>query len=483
MPDTQQWPAATAVPPTASAELLISRNPADGTTIAQYPVHDRASVEGVVVAAQSAAATWTDLGHHGRRRHLQRWASYLATHTDELTEILHTEIGKPRFDAFVEIAFAIEHTVWAAQHAAKVLAARKIGTGPALHLSTTVEYRPLGVVGVIGPWNYPISTPAVSIAYALAAGNTVVFKPSEYATSVGTWFVESFRRANPELPHGILASVSGYGETGSALVGSGVGKISFTGSTATGKKIMATAAATMTPVLLECGGKDAAIVAADADVKSAARAIAFAGLFNSGQTCVGVERVYVERVVRDEFVAELREIAASLHAGPGADASYGPMVLPAQIDIVRQHVADALAKGGTAILGGLDSIKPPYIEPILILDTDENSLAVQEETFGPTLTIRTVDNIDEAIRLANNTKYALSSSVFSKRHGPQLVGCGPGPRGSTTLPVQRWHSAHRSAASANPVSGASTGNLACLNSSGHTRCANSALRCRLWTTC
>jgi acyl-CoA reductase-like NAD-dependent aldehyde dehydrogenase len=289
------------------------------------------------------------------------------------------------------------------------------------NFSARIEYRPLGVIGVIGPWNYPVYTPNGSLAYALAAGNTVVFKPSEFSTGIGNFLAEAFSEANPELPEGVFVAINGFGATGAALVKSGVDKIAFTGSAATGRKIMASAAENLTPVLLECGGKDPVIVAADADVKAAADAIAWGATSNSGQTCAGVERVYVDKSVKEEFLAELTRILKDVKPGSDKDAAYGPMTMPSQIDIVKKHIDAALASGGKALLGGPESIKGPFIEPVVLVDVDEDSAAVKEETFGPTVTVTTVNSIDEAVDLANNTTFGLASAVYSKKQGLEIA--------------------------------------------------------------
>ncbi|NEW55166.1 aldehyde dehydrogenase family protein [Nocardia cyriacigeorgica] len=402
--------------------VLTSVDPASGATLDTYPIADEDAVRAAVATARRAAETWSALDFDERRTALLRWSSRLVADSDEFCALIHAENGKPLDDAFLELMLALEHIAWAAKHAKKVLAPKKISPGPLMsNFAARLDQRPLGVVGVIGPWNYPVYTPNGSIAYALAAGNTVVFKPSEYSTGIGNFLADAFAKANPELPKGVFATVNGYGATGAALVRAGVDKIAFTGSPGTGRKIMAAAADSLTPVLLECGGKDAVIVAADADVKAAADAVAWGATSNSGQTCAGVERVYVDRSVRDEFVAELRRILTDVKPGSGSDANYGPMTMPSQVDIVRRHIDDAIAKGGTAIVGGPESVKAPFIEPVVLLDTDEDSSAVKEETFGPTMTIRTVDSIDEAVDLANDSTYGLSSAVYSRKHGLEIA--------------------------------------------------------------
>ncbi|MFJ4652212.1 aldehyde dehydrogenase family protein [Nocardia sp. NPDC088792] len=420
---------ATETAPLGQADTLTSVNPATGETLATYKIDDEAAVRAAVAKARGAAATWGALTYAERKKHLLRWGSKLVAKSDELSELIHAENGKPLDDAFLELMLALEHIKWAAANAEKVLKPKKVAPGAFMaNFAAHLEYRPVGVVGVIGPWNYPIYTPNGSIAYALAAGNTVVFKPSEFSTGIGNFFAAAFAEANPELPDGVFVTINGFGATGAALVQAGVDKIAFTGSTATGKKIMAAAADKLTPVLLECGGKDAVIVAADADIKAAADAVAWGATSNSGQTCAGVERVYVDKSIADQFVTEVKRILTDIKPGSGAKASYGPMTMPSQIDIVRRHIDDALKNGGKAVLGGPESVKGPFIEPVVIVDADESSDAVSEETFGPTVTIRTVNGVDEAVELANKSKYGLGSAVYSKKQGMEIarrlhVGC------------------------------------------------------------
>ncbi|WP_405485439.1 aldehyde dehydrogenase family protein [Nocardia sp. NBC_00511] len=420
---------ATETASTDQAETLTSVNPATGETLATYRIDDEQAVRAAVAKARVAAATWGALTYAERKKHLLRWGAKLVEKSDELSALIHAENGKPLDDAFLELMLALEHIKWAASNAEKVLKPQKVAPGMFMaNFAAHLEHRPLGVVGVIGPWNYPIYTPNGSIAYALAAGNTVVFKPSEFSTGIGNFVAKAFAEANPELPDGVFVSINGFGATGAALVKSGVDKLAFTGSTATGKKIMASAAETLTPVLLECGGKDAVIVAADADIKAAADAVAWGATSNSGQTCAGVERVYVDKSVADEFIAEVKRILTDIKPGSGEKASYGPMTMPSQIDIVRRHIEDAIKNGGKAVLGGPESVKGPYIEPVILVDTDESSDAVCEETFGPTVTIRTVNGVDEAVELANKGKYGLGSAVYSKKQGLEIarrldVGC------------------------------------------------------------
>src|SRR2546429_3071638 len=280
----------------------------------------------------------------------------------QLAEVVHAETGKPHADAMIEIVLAIDHTAWAGKNARKVLGPHKRKAGLLMsNQAATVEYQPLGVIGVIGPWNYAVFTPMGSIIYALAAGNAVVFKPSEYTPGVGKWLVDSFAEAVPEHP--VLQLITGFGATGAALCRSGVDKLAFTGSPGTGRKIMAACAETLTPVLIEAGGKDALLVDADADLDAAADAAGGGGMSNAGQTCVGVERVYVHERVYDSFVAKVVEAAEKVRAGSDPDAQIGPITMPSQLGVIKRHIADALSRGGPALVGGAGPRGEPVAQP------------------------------------------------------------------------------------------------------------------------
>ena len=251
------------------------------------------------------------------------------------------ETGKPLDDARIEGILALDHLHWAAKNAAKVLGPRNAAAGLLMvNHKASVEYPPMGVVGVLGPWNYPVFTPMGSIVYALAAGNTVVFKPSELTPGVGKWLVDSFAEAVGE--DAVFQLITGEGETGAALCRAGVDKLAFTGSTATAKKVMATCAETLTPVLVECGGKDALLVDADADLDDAAAAVVWGAMSNAGQTCVGVERVYVVDAVAEDLLDRVAARAATIAPGGAPDAHYGPITMPSQLGVISGQIDDAL---------------------------------------------------------------------------------------------------------------------------------------------
>lgn len=395
-------------------QTFDSFDPTTGDVYATYPVDDAEAVRAAVARARDAAPWWAGLGSKGRGKYLDQWRAVLARRMNQLADVVYAETGKPHGDAALEIGMAIEHLAWASKHAKKVLGRRHVSTGLVMiNQRATLEYLPRGVVGVIGPWNYPVFTPMGSIAYALAAGNAVVFKPSEFSPAIGTWLVDAFREILPD--HDVLQIVRGFGETGHALCTSGVDKLAFTGSTRTGKKVMAACAETLTPVVIEAGGKDSIIVDADADADKAAEAAAWGAFWNAGQTCIGIERAYVHEKVYDEFVAKLVERAKAVQ--PGVD--YGPMTMPGQIEVIRKHVDDAIARGGRALTGG--DVSDGFIPATVLVDVPEDALAVTDETFGPTITVRKVASVDEAIELSNASEYSLGSAVFSKKRGAEIA--------------------------------------------------------------
>ena len=421
-PDTTSAAGSAASAGSGAGPTFELRNPADGEVVGTYPVHTPEQVRATVEQARAAQAWWQQLGFEGRRTRMLRWTSYLAKRIDEICELGNRETAKPRGDVLFELLASLEDIKWAAANAQRVLKRRRVRSGlTMINFDSRVEYLPLGVIGVIAPWNAPLYTVFCGMAYALAAGNAAVVKPSEFATATGVYAVESFYQANPDTPEGFVAWVSGFGETGSALCTSGIDKMAFTGSVPTGRRVMQACAQTLTPVLLELGGKDATVVAEDADLDAAAKAVVWGSMWNAGQACVGVERVYVVQAVRDAFLARVKANAEQVTAGQGELDSYGPMTLPSQIDIVRRHVTDALERGATALVGGPDSIQPPYVHPIVLVDVPEESTAVQEETFGPVVVINTVRDADEAVRRANATEFGLGSSVFSKRNGRRIA--------------------------------------------------------------
>ena len=279
----------------------------------------------------------------------------------------------------------------------------------------TLRYAPVGVVGVIGPWNYPLTNSFGDAIPAMAAGNAVILKPSEVTPLSAMLMGEALRECG--LPDGVYQVAPGYGETGAALIDA-VDFIMFTGSTPTGKKVMERAARTLTPVSLELGGKDPMIVCADADVERAANAAVHYSMQNAGQTCISTERAYVEEPIYDRFVDLVTEKVRGLRQGaPGEAGSVdlGAVIHPPQSDIVEAHVKDAVDKGARVLAGGKRRDDGGhFFEPTVLVDVDHDMDCMREETFGPTLPIMKVSDSQEAVRLSNDSPYGLQASVWTK---------------------------------------------------------------------
>jgi aldehyde dehydrogenase (NAD+) len=395
---------------TQSSDRLQSYNPATGESIGSVPIMTANEVDAVVARARRAAEVWSTRSFKARAEEMTAFRIAIAEAADELALLLHEENGKPLLEGYTEVMMALSHVKHAASVAEDAMRPRKVASGVLANFRATISYFPLGVIGVIGPWNYPLFTPMGSIAYALAAGNAVVWKPSELTPLIALE-IEKIAKKTFAMPD-ILQVVTGAGTTGAALAKSNVDKIAFTGSAATGKRVMAAAAERLTPVLMELGGKDPMIVDSGADLEKAAEAAVFGGLTNAGQACVSVERVYVAEPIYDRFVDEVVKQVRELKVG-GDDGHLGAMTSPQQVAIVKDHLEDAVKKGAKVLTGGPDAISGSYIQPTVLTNVDHSMKVMSDETFGPVIPIQKVKSVDEAVQLANDSKYGLGSSVFA----------------------------------------------------------------------
>ena len=389
-----------------------SLNPRNGQVIAEHEIFTKEAVNGAVQLANESATKWQALGYGKRKSVLLAWKREISSRIDEFAELIALETGKPIGDAQLEISIAIAHLSWAAKKAGYYLKEQRRKPGLLMfNMQAEVHRIPYGVVGVIGPWNYPIFTPMGSIAYALAAGNAVVFKPSEYTPGVGSLLEETFTKVST-IPH-VLKTITGLGETGKFLCESPINKLAFTGSTRTAKLVAETCAKNMVPVLLECGGKDPVLVDKDANLKLAAEYTIWSAMANAGQSCIGAERIYVHEKVSEKFKSEVLNIVRNLEPG----TSYGPATMPKQLEIIKRHIEAATSAGAKMLYGDVYSVNETIVNPVVMADVPENCSAMTEETFGPTIAINTVSNMTEAINLSNASEYGLGASVFSKRNG------------------------------------------------------------------
>jgi acyl-CoA reductase-like NAD-dependent aldehyde dehydrogenase len=393
-------------------------DPATGQVIGSVPNHSADEVANMVERARAAQPGWEAMGFEGRARVLRRAQKWVLDNSERIVRTIVSETGKTYEDAqLAEVSYAANAFGFWAKHAPEFLADEKVRSSNPFVLGKklTLRYKPLGVVGVIGPWNFPLTNSFGDCIPAMAAGNSVILKPSEVTPLTSLVMKEMMDECG--LPPNVFQVATGDGETGAALI-DGVDFIMFTGSTRTGKKVMAKAAETLTPVGLELGGKDPMIVLADADVERAANAAAYYSMNNGGQVCISVERVYVEEPIYDEFVAKVtekvREIREGVPTGEGA-VDIGAVIFPPQLDIIESHVADAVDKGAKVVTGGHGQREGGrFYEPTVLVDVDHTMKAMTEETFGPTLPIMKVRDADEAVRLANDSPYGLAASVWSK---------------------------------------------------------------------
>jgi aldehyde dehydrogenase (NAD+) len=401
---------------------VVTVDQATGAELARYPVAGEKEAAAAVAAARSVAGAWWDLGFEGRAERLRAWRREIAVSGEEGAALIHAENGKPTDDARSEVLSTLQHLLFAIDNAERVLGRRDIPAGPvASNQQAWVEYRPYGVVGVIGPWNFPLMTPGAIVINALTAGNAVVLKPSHVTPGVGEWIVRTWQRAVPDFP-AVLQHLNGFGATGQALIGAGLDKLAFTGSVATGKTVAAQCAATVTPMLLELGGNDGVVVAEDADLDEAAKHVVWGALQNTGHGCISLEVAYVVESVHDTFVEKVTELAGKVRVGSDENAQIGPVPLASQIPIIRDHIQDALAHGATATVGGLETVTGDrYVAPTILVDVAPDALAATEETFGPTLAVVKVADTEEAVARINAGQYGLGSAVFSRDRGEEIA--------------------------------------------------------------
>jgi acyl-CoA reductase-like NAD-dependent aldehyde dehydrogenase len=414
----------TAIQPKTEVSTLTVRNPADGSVVGTVPIETPDAVAAKARELRLFQPEWEGLGPRGRKRWLLKYQDWVLDNAEHIIDVVQSETGKTRADASGEPTVTASLLDYWAGHAEQFLADEHPRSFNPLAVAKklTTTYRPYPVVGVITPWNFPFLMPALDAVAALAAGAAVLLKPSEVTPLSAVEFVRGWTEIGAPP---VLAPATGYGDTGAAVIAN-VDFVQFTGSTATGKKVAVACAERLIPYSLELGGKDPALVLADADLDRAANGIAWGGMYNSGQVCVSVERVYVEAPVYDEFVAKLTENVRRLRQGRD-DRNFafdvGAMSTSAQRDKVQRHVDEAIAAGARALTGGKPTGTGTFFEPTVLIDVDQSMSCMNEETFGPTLPVVKVADEAEAIRLANDSLYGLSATVWTgdKERGERIA--------------------------------------------------------------
>ena len=399
-----------AIAPTGASRDIL--NPGNGELVAKVAVHTVADLDAAIDAAEKAQPAWAALGHAKRSEILMAAADAIDANAEALAQLLSREQGKPLNgpNARFEIGGA---SAWMRTAASTPLETEVVINDESGHAEMT--YKPIGVVGAIGPWNWPVMITVWQIGPALRMGNTVVVKPSEYTPLSVMALIKVL---NTVLPAGILSVIAGTGEVGARLASHpAIGKVMFTGSTKTGRAIIRGSADTVKRLTLELGGNDAGIVLPDVDPKAIAEGLFWGAFVNTGQTCAALKRLYVHEDVYDDVVAELSAVAGAMPMGIGTDENnvLGPLQNKAQYDIVERLVEAAKASGAKITVGGNpDKSKPGFFYPATIAaDISNDNPLVQEEQFGPALPVVKYSKLEDAIAMANGLDVGLGASVWS----------------------------------------------------------------------
>lgn len=396
--------------------VLRSFDPQTGELVGDVPVTSPEEVRRTVERARKAQAAWGILSVEERARRVLRFRDAVLAHADEIAAAVSRETGKPKVEALLqEVGVFLLVATHTCKIAPEALATREVPLSMAKHRRAELCYVPRGVVGIISPWNFPFSIPLGDAVAALVAGSAVVIKPSDVTPLV----LETAKRIfdGCGLPQDLLQLVHGAGETGQALIESGIQKLVFTGGVSTGRKVAAACGAALVPCVMELGGKAPLVACADCDLERTARAIVWGGLTNSGQACVAVERVYAHAAIHDALAARVVDLVKGLVTGGARDATtdVGAMTFAPQIDVVEAHVRDALEKGAELACGGRRGEGPGLsFEPTVLLGCTHEMTVMKEEIFGPIIPFMKVSSDDEAIALANDSHLGLDAYVFTR---------------------------------------------------------------------
>lgn len=398
---------------------IKSINPATKQVIGEVPSLGESEVQAACQQAWQAYQSWSVTSYKHRASKVLRLRQLLVEQADQIAELITNEVGKPLVEStMAELSGPLEACAWFAANTERSLNDHLISLGNPLLFTkqSVVSFEPLGVIGIIAPWNYPFAIPMMSIIMCLMTGNTVVLKPSEKAPLVGIKIGELFIQAG--FPEGTVCVVTGDRNTGAALTKCKLSRIIFTGSVRGGQQVMSQAAANLTPVTLELGGKDAAIVLPDAPADWTARALVWGAFTNCGQACASIERAYIVKGKHtSQLLQAIQEHTFALHLGPGSvpENEVGPLIDEAQLEVVAAHVADAQSKGAQVLCGGQkrNDLGGYFYEPTVLTEVNHDMIVMQEETFGPVLPIMLVDSAQQAIDLTNQSDYGLSASIWT----------------------------------------------------------------------
>jgi succinate-semialdehyde dehydrogenase/glutarate-semialdehyde dehydrogenase/succinyl-CoA reductase len=393
---------------------IQSINPATEEVIGEFEVSDKKTVSKAVKKARVAFNEWKKTDVSEREQIIKNFAEVLRKNKSEVAELISKEMGKPIIESESEVEGSFGNIDWFVSNTKKVIQDEIIELNVE-NVTAKIRFEPVGVVGIITPWNFPIDTPLWKIVPALLTGNTIVFKPSEYSTLCGMKIEELLKEAG--IPEGVFNLVVGNGTTGKYLVASKVNMISFTGSSKVGKEVMSRAGKKLKKTVLELGGSDPFIVFEDAIFEQAVNAAVFGRFLNCGQVCTAAKRIFVDKKIYDSFLEGFVEKVKKLKIGDPLDRNteIGPIVSKKQLETLEKQVKDAIDKGAKVLCGGKRiEGKGYFYEPTVLTNIKKNMLVLNEEVFGPVASILPFKSIKEAIKLANDTNYGLGASVWTQ---------------------------------------------------------------------
>lgn len=400
-------------------DKLVSINPGTLEVIGELEVTSENKIKEIVMNSKKAFKEWSQLTIKERCKYIKKVSQYIMTNLNNIAELISKENGKPFVESVTaDIMPTLELIDYVVKNVEEIISSENINLGKwnLLNKKSYIQYEPIGVIGIISPWNFPFSIPMGQIVMALACGNTVILKHSEHTPFIGLEIENIFKSV--DLPKGVFSVVTGPGKTGAQLVSSGLNKIVFTGSVNTGKKVMESASKTLTPVVLELGGKDPMIILKDVNIDYASSGAIWGAFTNSGQVCASIERVYVHEDIADEFIYEVIKKTNMLRQGIGLDKNVdiGAMISLQQLEIVENHVNDAKEKGAKILTGGERNLDLPgyFYKPTVLTNVDHSFKIVKDETFGPVMPIMTFKDEKDAIQKANDSIYGLSASIWTK---------------------------------------------------------------------
>jgi acyl-CoA reductase-like NAD-dependent aldehyde dehydrogenase len=407
--------AATVIP----VDALPSLNPATGETLGYFAKTQPVHLPYILSLSRAVQANWAKLPVIERAARLKVLRARIMASRDALADAVVRESGKPRAEAlFADVFVALDTAAFFAKNAERFLRAQSVAHHnlAAKAKSGILTYEPLGVIGIISSWNYPLAIPLSQIIPAIVAGNAVVCKVSEFTPQCGSLIQKLFVDAG--FPKDLVTIVQGGGEVGRALIDAAPDKVVFTGSVATGRRVAEACAKSLIPTVLELGGKDAMIVLKDADLDIAASGAVWGGYTNCGQVCLSVERLFVEAPISEAFAARCVEKTKKLRLGSGSDPAtdVGPLIRPQHVQRMKGLLEDAVSKGAKVLCGGRarPDLGAGFFEPTVIVNVDSTMRLFQEETFGPILAIQTVRDVEDAILRANDSPFALAASVWTR---------------------------------------------------------------------